>query len=67
MQSNRKEIQKKFYEKLQRKTFVLIEAGSGVGQEKKKKKQKTKIANIPRKQTHGLIHSFVQLLLSTSV
>ena len=35
MQSNRKEIQKKFYEKLQRKTFVLTEAGSGVGQEKR--------------------------------
>ena len=49
MQSNRKEIQKKFYEKLQRKTFVLTEAGSGVGREKKKKKKKnsqhTKKAN----------------------
>ena len=40
MQSNRKEIQKKFYEKLQRKTFVLTEAGSGVGREKNKKKKK---------------------------
>ena len=63
MQSNRKEIQKKFYEKLQRKTLVLTESGSGVGQEKKKEKK----ANIPRKQTHGLVHSFVLLLLSTTV
>lgn len=46
MQSNRKDIQKKFYEKLQRKTFVLTEAGSRVGQEKKEKKsQHTKKAN----------------------
>lgn len=64
MQSNRKEIQKKFYEKLQRKTFVLTEAGSGVGQEKRGGKKK---ANTTRKQTHGLTHSFVQLLLSTNV
>lgn len=58
MQSNRKEIQKKFCEKLQRKTLVLTEAGSGGGVRRK---------NIQRKQTHELVHSFVQLLLATTV
>ena len=58
MQSNRKEIQKKFYEKLQRKTFVLTEAGSGVGQEKKKKKTKNKNSQHTKK-ANTWVFSFI--------